>query len=235
MEVGPTTHYMMGGIRVDAETGATTRAGLFAAGEVAGGMHGANRLGGNSLSDLLVFGQRTGRRRGGVTRRAATTSRALDPAAVQAALAELGGAVRRERRDGESPYRLHEELQATMQSLVGIFRTEADLDEAIATLDALRDALAAASASPAAAPSTRRWNLVFELRNMLDRVRGGRPQRPPARGEPRRPQPARLPGARREVGQEEQRRPARRRRRWRSRRRSCPTMPDELRSLIAKE
>src|ERR687884_989776 len=60
MEVGPTTHYVMGGIRVDAETGATTRQGLFAAGEVAAGMHGANRLGGNSLSDLLVFGQRTG-------------------------------------------------------------------------------------------------------------------------------------------------------------------------------
>src|SRR5439155_13516242 len=60
MEVGPTTHYMMGGIRVDAETGATTRPGLFAAGEVASGMHGANRLGGNSLSDLLVFGQRAG-------------------------------------------------------------------------------------------------------------------------------------------------------------------------------
>src|SRR4029077_21096535 len=69
MEVGPTTHYMMGGIRVDAETGATTRAGLFAAGEVSAGMHGANRLGGNSLSDLLVFGPRAGAGAGGARAR----------------------------------------------------------------------------------------------------------------------------------------------------------------------
>src|SRR6476620_5441029 len=88
MEIGPTTHYIMGGIRVDAETGATTRPGLFAAGEVSGGMHGANRLGGNSLSDLLVFGQRTG---AGAAEYAKGRNDEpwLDPAAVQAALAEL--------------------------------------------------------------------------------------------------------------------------------------------------
>ena len=94
MEVGPTTHYMMGGVRVDAETGATTRAGLYAAGEVAGGMHGANRLGGNSLSDLLVFGQRTG---------AAAAAEAagldevpqVDPVQIRARAGRAGGAVRR--------------------------------------------------------------------------------------------------------------------------------------------
>src|SRR5437762_8562789 len=93
MEVGPTTHYMMGGIRVDAETGATTRAGLFAAGEVAAGMHGANRLGGNSLSDLLVFGQRTG----AAAAAAAATQPDMpyvDPAAVRGAAAELARPIR---------------------------------------------------------------------------------------------------------------------------------------------
>jgi succinate dehydrogenase / fumarate reductase flavoprotein subunit len=165
MEIGPTTHYIMGGIRVDAETGATTREALYAAGEVAGGMHGANRLGGNSLSDLLVFGQRTG---------AAAAEYAksrddepwLDPAGVQAALAELAAPFGESGKDAESPYRLHEELQTAMESKVGIFRTAADLDDAIRELDAIRARWPNIRVSGGRAYNPG-WNLVFEVRNML--------------------------------------------------------------------
>jgi succinate dehydrogenase / fumarate reductase flavoprotein subunit len=163
MEVGPTTHYIMGGIRVDAESGATTRPGLFAAGEVAGGMHGANRLGGNSLSDLLVFGQRTG---AGAAAYAATQSEVayVDPAAVQSAASELAAPFGE--GSGEDPYRLHAELQSIMQSQVGIFRTEDDLDEAIARLRELRTRwpMIRISGGRAYNPG---WGLVYEVRNML--------------------------------------------------------------------
>jgi succinate dehydrogenase / fumarate reductase flavoprotein subunit len=165
LEVGPTTHYMMGGIRVDAETGATTRAGLYAVGEVAAGMHGANRLGGNSLSDLLVFGQRTG---AAAADRAASQSDVpyLDPQAVEAAASELSAPFETGSGDGEDPYRLHEELQATMGSLVGIFRTEEDLDDAITRLAGLRARWDSVRIGGGRAynPS---WGLVFEVRNML--------------------------------------------------------------------
>jgi succinate dehydrogenase / fumarate reductase flavoprotein subunit len=173
MEVGPTTHYVMGGIRVDAETGATTRLGLFAAGEVAAGMHGANRLGGNSLSDLLVFGQRTGAAAAAFAADQAELPH-VDPSAVRAAAAELAAAFRSETAgDGrvaagpeEDPYRVHEELQATMGALVGIFRTESDLDEAIAKIGELRARAARIRIGGGRAynPS---WGLVSELRNML--------------------------------------------------------------------
>jgi len=164
MEVGPTTHYVMGGIRVDAETGATTAAGLFAAGEVAGGMHGANRLGGNSLSDLLVFGQRSG---------AAAAARAasipgdpyVNPIQVRDAERELDAPL--ERGDGVDPYRLREELQATMQSLVGIFRTEDDLREAIRRIADIRERARSLRASGGRVFNPG-WNLVFELRNMIE-------------------------------------------------------------------
>jgi succinate dehydrogenase / fumarate reductase flavoprotein subunit len=186
MEVGPTTHYMMGGIRVEAETGETTRSGLFAAGEVSAGMHGANRLGGNSLSDLLVFGQRTGAAAAAFAA-SQTEMPHIDPAAVRAAATELampfgpevveadsvegepaeeGAAGVAGAAGGEDPYRLHEELQATMGSLVGIFRAEADLDEAIAKLAELRERWNAIRIGGGRAynPS---WGLVYELRNML--------------------------------------------------------------------
>jgi succinate dehydrogenase / fumarate reductase flavoprotein subunit len=163
MEVGPTTHYIMGGVRVDAETGATTRPGLFAAGEVSGGMHGANRLGGNSLSDLLVFGQRTGA--GAAAHAAAQTEEAyVDPVAVRAAAAELAAPL--QPGEGEDPYRLHEELQSLMQSHVGIFRTEKDLDEAIAQLAELRARWPAIRISGGRAYNPG-WGLVYEIRNML--------------------------------------------------------------------
>jgi succinate dehydrogenase / fumarate reductase flavoprotein subunit len=164
MEVGPTTHYVMGGIRVNADTGAATVPGLFAAGEVAGGMHGANRLGGNSLSDLLVFGQRAG---AGAAAHAAKTSGVpyVDPVQVREAERELeeplaaGG--------GEDPYRLREELQSTMQSLVGIFRIAEDLEEALRRIDSIR---VRAERLCASGPRTFNpgWNLVFELQNMID-------------------------------------------------------------------
>jgi succinate dehydrogenase flavoprotein subunit len=163
MEVGPTTHYVMGGIRVVAETGATTVAGLFAAGEVAGGMHGANRLGGNSLSDLLVFGRRTG---AGAAAHAATVDGPpyMNPIEVGRAVEAL--AVPLERQEGEDPYAIQRDLQSTMGRLVGIFRTEADLDEALEGLAALR-----ARWAEVRVDGGRRynpgWNLVFELRNLL--------------------------------------------------------------------
>ena len=191
MEVGPTTHYVMGGIRVAAETGATTRPGLFAAGEVAAGMHGANRLGGNSLSDLLVFGRRTGAAAADFAA-SQTEMPHVDPTAVREAAAELtspfgpelaegaaggkgaagladdaamDGAARADAA-GEDPYRLHEELQATMGSLVGIFRTEDDLDEAIGRLTELRARWNSVRIGGGRAynPS---WGLVYELRNMM--------------------------------------------------------------------
>jgi succinate dehydrogenase / fumarate reductase, flavoprotein subunit len=176
MEVGPTTHYMMGGIRVDAETGATTRAGLYATGEVSAGMHGANRLGGNSLSDLLVFGQRTG---AAAAEYAAQQSEVpyVDPQAVQAAAKELAApfgageglndvAATATGSGREDPYRLHEELQETMGSLVGIFRVEEDLDEAISRLAELRSRWndVRIGGGRAYNPS---WGLVYEVRNML--------------------------------------------------------------------
>ena len=165
MEVGPTTHYMMGGIRVDAETGATTRPGLYAVGEVSAGMHGANRLGGNSLSDLLVFGQRTG---AAAAATAAEQSEVpyVDPQAVQTAARELAAPFEAGPVAGEDPYRLHEALQATMGSLVGIFRVEEDLDEAIRRLGELRARWndVRIGGGRAYNPS---WGLVYEVRNML--------------------------------------------------------------------
>jgi succinate dehydrogenase / fumarate reductase flavoprotein subunit len=163
MEVGPTCHYVMGGVRVDAETAASTRPGLFAAGEVAGGMHGANRLGGNSLSDLLVFGQRAG---AAAAAFAADAPRAhdLDPEQLRQAEAELAAPF--ERPAGEDPYRLHAELQSTMQSLVGIYRTASELEEALQRIAELR-----ARWENVRVVGTRAynpgWNLTFELANML--------------------------------------------------------------------
>ena len=130
MEVGPTCHYMMGGVRVDAETQeATTVPGLYAAGEVSGGMHGANRLGGNSLSDLLVFGKRAGEF-------AAKQAKATSQGAVNPDRCRTRGSRAAPRyfgdEQGENPYAIHEEsLRATMQSLVGIVRTDEDLRAAL--------------------------------------------------------------------------------------------------------
>ncbi|MEX2010882.1 MAG: fumarate reductase/succinate dehydrogenase flavoprotein subunit [Chloroflexota bacterium] len=164
MEVGPTVHYVMGGVRVHPETGAATVPGLFAAGEVTGGMHGANRLGGNSLSDLLVFGQRAG---AGAAAHAARVADVpyVDPVQVREAARELDEPLAA--AGGEDPYRLRDELQATMQSLVGIFRVKEDLDQALRRIIGIR---ARAGRLCATGPRTFNpgWNLVFELHNMID-------------------------------------------------------------------
>ncbi|MFL5670271.1 MAG: fumarate reductase/succinate dehydrogenase flavoprotein subunit [Chloroflexota bacterium] len=162
MEVGPTTHYVMGGIRVDAESGATSVAGLYAAGEVAGGMHGANRLGGNSLSDLLVFGARTGA--AAAAHAAAGGAPYLDPVQVRNATADLSAPL--ERTDGEDPYAIARDLQETMQRLVGIFREESDLDEALTDLAALRERWRSVRATGDRTYNPG-WHLVFELDHLL--------------------------------------------------------------------
>src|SRR6202171_1685084 len=130
MEVGPTCHYVMGGIRVEAETAQSTLPGLFAAGEAAAGLHGANRLGGNSLSDLLVFGRRAGLAAAKHAKEVSTAS--VDPALIDAA--EKYALAAFQRPKGESPYAMHRDLQTTMQSLVGIFRTREDLQKALVEL-----------------------------------------------------------------------------------------------------
>jgi succinate dehydrogenase / fumarate reductase flavoprotein subunit len=135
MEVGPTCHYMMGGVRVDAETAETTVPGLYAAGEVAAGLHGANRLGGNSLSDLLVFGRRAGLAAAEAADRAPSGS--SDGGQVEEATREMLAFF--ERPEGESPYAVHRDLTETMQSLVGIFRNEQDLESGLAKIRELQD------------------------------------------------------------------------------------------------
>jgi succinate dehydrogenase / fumarate reductase, flavoprotein subunit len=135
MEVGPTCHYMMGGIRVDAETAQSSVPGLFAAGEAAVGLHGANRLGGNSLSDLLVFGRRAGLA-------AAEHAKGRETPTIDSSQIEDAG--RRllapfERLDDDSPYAIHEDLQDVMQRLVGIFRNEEDLQRALSEIHKLKE------------------------------------------------------------------------------------------------
>ena len=135
MEIGPTTHYTMGGIRVNGETQMSTLPGLFAAGEAAAGLHGANRLGGNSLSDLLVFGQRAGKYAAVFAKEhgAAKIDEAQVGAAEKQALAPFDrGAA------GENPYTIQHDLQAMMQDLVGIVRQESEMRQALEKLSALR-------------------------------------------------------------------------------------------------
>jgi len=162
MEIGPTCHYIMGGVRVDPETAAATVPGLFAAGEVAAGMHGANRLGGNSLSDLLVFGRRAGA--GAAAYASRTNARTVDDAQVEAAARAMLAPF--EAEGGENPYSIHAELQDTMQSLVGIIRTEAELKDAIVKLDGLSERVDRVSVE-----GNRQfnpgWHLALDLRSLL--------------------------------------------------------------------
>jgi len=131
MEIGPTTHYMMGGVKVDAESQESTVPGLYAAGEVGGGMHGANRLGGNSLSDLLVFGRRAGQYAASTRSGAPKIPDAEVEAAMRDALAPF-------ERDGENPYALQSALQAVMQRNAGIIRDKRGLETALAELEKLK-------------------------------------------------------------------------------------------------
>ncbi len=165
MEVGPTCHYVMGGVEVDPDSAAAFGRveGLFAAGEVSGGMHGSNRLGGNSLSDLLVFGKRAGEH-------AAAYADALGKrpkvatgdveAALDAALAPLS------RADGENPYTLQQDLQAVMGDLVGIIRREGELTDALKRLQELKARVANVGATGGRKYNPG-WHLALDLRNML--------------------------------------------------------------------
>ncbi|WP_395104293.1 fumarate reductase/succinate dehydrogenase flavoprotein subunit [Actinomadura sp. SCN-SB] len=168
MEVGPTCHYVMGGVEVDPDTGAAVVPGLFAAGECSGGMHGSNRLGGNSLTDLLVFGRRAGMGAAeyvdGLEDRPAIPDEEIERATAEA-LAPF------EREGGENPYAVHAELQQTMNDLVGIIRKESELKQALEALDKLRERVAKVSVEPVAAGDGRGyhpgWHLALDLRNML--------------------------------------------------------------------
>jgi succinate dehydrogenase / fumarate reductase flavoprotein subunit len=164
MEVGPTCHYMMGGVRVNSETQESTVPGMFAAGECGGGLHGANRLGGNSLSDLLVFGKRAGEFASARAKEMPEWPR-IDDAEIdrvaQESLAPL------ERPQGENPYTLHQELQTLMQRNVGIVRSAADLDEALVRLAELRQRAANVKAAGNILFNPG-WHLALDLTNMLD-------------------------------------------------------------------
>ncbi|MHA3837630.1 fumarate reductase/succinate dehydrogenase flavoprotein subunit [Terrabacter sp. AAH1] len=165
MEVGPTCHYVMGGVEVDPDTAAAARVpGLFAAGEVSGGMHGSNRLGGNSLSDLLVFGARAGAGAAAYVRglgdaRPIVPQSALDEAATTA-LAPF------EEEGGENPYTLHQEMQQTMNDLVGIIRKAEEIEAALTKLEELKE-----RAKHLTVEGHRQfnpgWHLALDLRNML--------------------------------------------------------------------
>ncbi|WP_433523658.1 fumarate reductase/succinate dehydrogenase flavoprotein subunit [Nocardia pseudovaccinii] len=166
MEVGPTCHYVMGGIEVDPDTGAATVPGLFAAGECSGGMHGSNRLGGNSLSDLLVFGRRAGL--GAATyveqlsERPAVADADID-AAAKAAVAPFDPPAE---GSGENPYTLHTDLQQAMNDLVGIIRKEHELQEAIERLAELRTRFNSVTVE-GHRQFNPGWHLALDLRNML--------------------------------------------------------------------
>ncbi|HVX23295.1 MAG TPA: fumarate reductase/succinate dehydrogenase flavoprotein subunit [Acidimicrobiales bacterium] len=163
MEVGPTCHYMMGGVRVDAETEAATVPGLFAAGEVAGGMHGANRLGGNSLSDLLVFGRRAGIGASDYAE-GRTGEPAVDEGDIQSAIADALAPL--ERDGGENPYAIQHELQEAMQALVGIIRTGPELEQALVKLEELKERSAKVAVG-GGRPYNPGWNLATDLPSML--------------------------------------------------------------------
>jgi succinate dehydrogenase / fumarate reductase flavoprotein subunit len=164
MEVGPTCHYIMGGVRVDADTTAAVGvSGLFAAGEVAGGMHGSNRLGGNSLSDLLVFGRRAGHY-AAEHARAAKGTLALDARQVEAAVREVMAPV--ERKTGENPYEIQKDLQEVMHTLVGIIRTESELKEAIVQIGRLEERAARVRVEGSLTYNPG-WHLALDLQNLL--------------------------------------------------------------------
>ncbi len=164
MEIAPTCHYVMGGVEVDADTGESLVEGLYAAGEVAGGMHGSNRLGGNSLSDLLVFGRRCGLNAAYHARRVAGRLPAVDEAEVAAAAEQALAPFSTD--GGENPYTIQKDLQDVMQRLVGIIREGDELSESLGKLVELKE-----RASHLSVEGHRQynpgWHLAIDLRNML--------------------------------------------------------------------
>jgi succinate dehydrogenase / fumarate reductase, flavoprotein subunit len=164
MEVGPAQHYVMGGVEVDPDTGESDVPGLFAAGEVSGGMHGANRLGGNSLSDLLVFGRRAGI--GAAAYLDDLGEKRPTPSEGEIAAAQAEAVAPFDRTVGENPYTVHAEVQETMFSLVGIIRTESEIKQAIAELGKLRERAAVVRAEGGSAYNPG-WHLALDLRNIM--------------------------------------------------------------------
>lgn len=229
MEVGPTCHYVMGGIRVDAETAESTVAGLFAAGEVAAGLHGANRLGGNSLSDLLVFGRRAG---------AAAAQQAKEVSMPAANAAEIREAQREalkpfEQQGGENPYAIHRELQQMMQSLVGIYRHRDDLQQALAGIAQLRQRWMRASVDGSRMFNPG-WHLALDLKSMLtisEAVTRSALAREESRGAHSRidfPNPSPAWGAKNNIVYRGAKAMA-------LRQDALPEMPDELKRVLAEE
>ncbi|HZO67623.1 MAG TPA: fumarate reductase/succinate dehydrogenase flavoprotein subunit [Kribbellaceae bacterium] len=165
MEVGPTCHYVMGGVEVDPDTGQSVVPGLFAAGEVSGGMHGSNRLGGNSLSDLLVFGRRAGMGATTYIDALGKDSRpAVSEADVTAAAAEALAPF--ELEGGENPYTIHQDLQQSMNDLVGIIRKAEEMEQALGRLAEFRARIAKMTVE-GHRQFNPGWHLALDLRNML--------------------------------------------------------------------
>jgi len=164
MEVGPTCHYVMGGVEVDADTQQSRVPGLYAAGEVSGGMHGSNRLGGNSLSDLLVFGMRSGVAAADYVRSLGDTRPAVAEedvtAATEAALAPFAI------QGGENAFTIQQDLQQSMNDLVGIIRKAEEVEQALLTLQDLRGRVAKVSVAGGRVFNPG-WHLALDLRNML--------------------------------------------------------------------
>jgi succinate dehydrogenase / fumarate reductase flavoprotein subunit len=164
MEIGPTTHYIMGGVRVDSDTQMSTIPGLFAAGECAAGINGANRLGGNSLSDLLVFGKRAGEYAAQFAKQNGRTS--IDQTEARRAADDAVKPFERGQNGGENPYAIQSALQEMMQSLVGIVRTETEMQQALAELAMLK-----ARATEASVTGHREynpgWHTAIDLGNLL--------------------------------------------------------------------
>lgn len=164
MEVGPTTHYMMGGVKVDGDTQMSTVPGLFAAGEVGAGLHGANRLGGNSLSDLLVFGKRAGEYAAKYARE--QQQRGISEAQVDEAVKMALAPLNREARNGEGPYQIQYELQQKMQALVGIVRMESEMKQALDIVRGLWE-----RAKTVGVPGNREynpgWHTALDLKHLL--------------------------------------------------------------------
>jgi succinate dehydrogenase / fumarate reductase flavoprotein subunit len=165
MEIGPTCHYVMGGVEVDPDTGESQVVGLYAAGEVSGGMHGANRLGGNSLSDLIVFGRRAGLNAAYYAARVKQVGTAeLDEDQINAAAEVALGPFSEE--GGENPYDVQRDLQEIMHNLVGIIRKSEELENALAEIEKLKE-----RAAKLTVEGNRQynpgWHLALDLQNML--------------------------------------------------------------------
>jgi succinate dehydrogenase / fumarate reductase flavoprotein subunit len=164
MEVGPTTHYMMGGVRVDPETQMSTVPGLFAAGECGAGLHGANRLGGNSLSDLLVFGQRAGEH--AAQHAAAHSAARIDDGQVERAARAALAPFERRGGDGAGPFAIQHELQRMMQELVGIVRTGPEMERALEGIAAFKRQAAAVGVAGNREYNPG-WHTALDLPNLL--------------------------------------------------------------------